>query len=449
MSVLRGTVGDDELHVLVGHDRVYSYEGNDTIYGGTGAAQIVSGAGNDWIISIAGDVVLAGDGDDRISAYSATSGVKFYGGVGNDFLEGSSSADTLYGGTGNDTFYDSGPDDLIYGGAGIDTLQVSFLSFTVVGPSIVYTFTPGGSLSAPLSTPNGSVYYSVEQIDITGSAWHDQLTGGWRNDTLRGWHGNDILQGRGGDDILIGDNGDDQLFGDYGNDQIQSGSGNDTLYGGSGNDLLLGTHAGSVYSGNTIFIGGTGADTINARFSSSTTLSFRSSTEAVYVDLSLGRGFGGDAQGDTYIGGFGEIWLTDGNDMLVGGARQYGFSGDDILVQSNGTRTMAGGAGTDSFVMTVHLSAIFENLTISDFDTAEGELIDLRRVDARPAAGDQAFVFIGQDTFTGGRGEVRFQYDTDTDRTRIELDMVGSDGAADYWFYLNGQVNLDADHFLF
>jgi hypothetical protein len=48
---------------------------------------------------------------------------------------------------------------------------------------------------------------------------------------------------------------------------------------------------------------------------------------------------------------------------------------------------------------------------VTDFNALAGDRIDLGRIDADVYAdGNQAFVFIGQDDFSGTPGEIRYEY---------------------------------------
>jgi Ca2+-binding RTX toxin-like protein len=103
------------------------------------------------------------------------------------------------------------------------------------------------------------------------------------------------------------------------------------LQGLAGNDLLFGSGGGDILDG------GDGNDTVWY------------GDAAVAVDLSLARGTGGIALGDTFIsvenlnGGSGDDRLTGsgGDNRLDGG------SGDDILTGGAGNDTVISGAGND------------------------------------------------------------------------------------------------------
>lgn len=102
---------------------------------------------------------------------------------GDDFVEGTTTQDTLYGNKNNDTLSGLDANDFLQGGQGNDNLN-------------------GGN---------------NEDI-LAGNLGNDLLAGGAGNDTLRGGQGNDTLNGENGNDFLIGDLGVDNLLGGSGED---------------------------------------------------------------------------------------------------------------------------------------------------------------------------------------------------------------------------------------
>jgi Ca2+-binding RTX toxin-like protein len=133
-----------------------------------------------------------------------------------------------------------------------------------------------------------------------------------------------IISGTESDDILSGAEGMDILSGDAGNDMLHGGFGSDILEGGTGADLLD---------------GGAGIDYLD----------YGSSQMAVNVDLLLGSGTGGDAEGDQYV----SIENVVGsllNDTLHGDNENnllVGWYGDDTLHGARGDDTLEGGEGND------------------------------------------------------------------------------------------------------
>jgi Ca2+-binding RTX toxin-like protein len=95
-----------------------------------------------------------------------------------------------------------------------------------------------------------------------------------------------------------------------------------------------------------------------------------------------------------------------GKDTISGGA------GRDIIIGGRGADRLSGGPGADVFV---YLDAADSRPgtrtrdTIADFNAGQGDVIDLRVIDANPrAVGNQAFTFIGAKRFDGKRGRLRF-----------------------------------------
>jgi Ca2+-binding RTX toxin-like protein len=127
-----------------------------------------------------------------------------------------------------------------------------------------------------------------------------------------------------GADMIFGFNGDDIIFGLGGDDVILGGRGADTLNGGSGTDMV--------------------------RYTDSLT--------GVNVFLTTNQGFGGTAEGDTYIGiesvmGSQQDDFLVGNDEhnvlsgLVGTDTLKGGGGADHLFGESGNDTLKGGGGAD------------------------------------------------------------------------------------------------------
>jgi hypothetical protein len=117
----------------------------------------------------------------------------------------------------------------------------------------------------------------------------------------------------------------DRMLGSDGNDTIDGLAGDDILLGGFGNDTLIGS------AGADQIAGGAGTDTAD----------YSASAIGVVVDLGLGTGTGGDAQGDT---------LT-GIENIIGSAaadRLYGDGNANTLTGGDGDDTLRGGAGGDA-----------------------------------------------------------------------------------------------------
>ncbi|MFO1081915.1 MAG: hypothetical protein U1E23_14955 [Reyranellaceae bacterium] len=123
-----------------------------------------------------------------------------------------------------------------------------------------------------------------------------------------------------GTDKLLGTDEDDLLVALGAKTTLDGGAGNDMLIGGVNDDILIGG------KGADVLIGGLGTDTAD----------YSKSDAGVTVDLTTGRGSGGDAQGDT----------------LFSIENIAGSSHDDVLKGDKGNNAMTGGDGADVFVMT-------------------------------------------------------------------------------------------------
>jgi Ca2+-binding RTX toxin-like protein len=155
------------------------------------------------------------------------------------------------------------------------------------------------------------------------------------DDTLYGSDFDDTMHGLGRNDWLFGGAGNDQMFGDDGSDYLYGGTGRDALYGGSGDDSLGGG------PGADRLDGGDGIDTASYAGSA-----------AVTIDLSIGSGYGGDSEGDTYIS-IENLAGSDFIDVLIGDAgvnTLWGGAGDDQLVGNLGSDRLFGGTGNDVLV---------------------------------------------------------------------------------------------------
>jgi Ca2+-binding RTX toxin-like protein len=293
-DIFIGGSGNDTLYGRSGWDWLDGGAGDDVLDGGDQNDVLLGGAGRDKLVGGAGDDYLAGgDGDDNVPTSTSVGGL--YGGAGNDTLVGGGGSDELRGEDGDDILiadFNDGAGDLLDGGAGSD--QVSYERYAS-GVTIDLRNKQGGSW-----LPDGVVSYGDVLINIEGVRGSDYA------DTIIAGEAAAVLQGLGGDDIVAGWSADDILEG---------GAGADQLFGSAGAD----------------------------------TASYAGSSAGVYVDLTTGEAFGGDAEGDV----FDSIENLRGSklaDQLKGGAglnRLEGLAGDDWLVATAGADIFDGGEGKD------------------------------------------------------------------------------------------------------
>ncbi|MEM8693491.1 MAG: nidogen-like domain-containing protein [Pseudomonadota bacterium] len=136
-------------------------------------------------------------------------GVKRFGTIGNDTLEGGNLDDELSGAAGNDVLRGKNGNDFLKGGDGADTINAE------AGDDTIW----GGTSEADL---------------------RDLVYAGSGDDSIDGGAGNDLVYGQDGDDVIIGGSGADNLQGQSGNDTISGGSLSDLVFGGDGVDYING-----------------------------------------------------------------------------------------------------------------------------------------------------------------------------------------------------------------
>jgi hypothetical protein len=215
---------------------------------------------------------------------------------------------------------------------------------------------------------------------FTGNAGDDTVTGSEQADRIRGDFGDDSLFGRGGDDSLWGTEGEDRLDGGAGADELNGGDERDILRGGDDGDHIYGR------DGADLAAGGNGNDGI----------------------------FGGEGN-DRLLGG-------DGDDTLSGDAERDIMTGD-------------GGADIFRFAFAGHSRpGAIDRIT----DFAEGDLLDLSRIDAVRGGADDAFAFIGDAAFTAA-GQLRLA--STGSRTLLEGNTLG-DGEAEFVVALDGLLAI-------
>jgi Ca2+-binding RTX toxin-like protein len=273
------------------------------------------------------------------------------------------------------------------------------------GDAVITTFFNGVASTVTLDgvaraalLPGHFVFAGNAAQAIIGTANRDDLFGAGGNDTMNAGGGADRLFGEAGNDALAGGFGGDTLIGGLGADLLNGGLGADSMSGGVGNDVYHVDNAGDrVIEGAFA-----GIDTIVSTVS----LALGANVERLtLIGASAINGSGnalnntlrGNATSNVLVGGLGA-------DVLLAGA------GKDILVGAVGRDVSAGGAGADSFVFRTAaesgLGAARD--VIQDFAAGIDKIV-LAAIDADLLeAGNQAFVFVGANAFSGTAAELRF-----------------------------------------
>lgn len=393
----------------------------DNITGDNNTNIITSGAGNDTIKALAGDDSIYGESD-------------------NDLLIGDSGNDILDGGTEIDTVtYENSPEAVI---VNIDETQ-SYNNNSTDPVNIEPNFTINAG-TAEDGYDNTDTLRNLE--NIIGSEFDDILIGNSSDNRIEGLAGKDLLIGNAGNDTLNGgedidtvsyrrdpmraivnleqntakdgfDNIDqlfnienvvgsiynDEITGDANANIITAGDGNDLIYGREGNDSIYGeTGEDAIFAeaGDDLIVGGKGADTIDGSTGDDTASYFNSET-GVAVSLLTGKGWAGDALGDTLT----QIENLIGSefiDTLIGdngNNRIDGLAGTDFIDGGLGDDTIDGGDDRDRIQGSAGNDLIYGKAGVDYIEGGEGDDI----LDGGEG-NDQLYGQLGNDTIDGGTG---------------------------------------------
>ena len=322
--------------------------GNDYIEG-TSTGDSISGLdGNDIIYGMNGDDTLAGDG-------------------GNDYVDGGWGNDTyaFTAGDGEDTIVDNGSgidqnDALLIHGYAPDDVTVERTN----GSDAILTFA-GTSDSITLLHPlNDNYQQSIETIvfddatvwtksDLDQRILLSETSDG--DDALNGFGIGETISGASGNDTILGGGGNDVLSGDAGNDSVDGGWGNDTYIfnAGDGEDTIVDNGAGTDHYDTLLIHGYTAEDVIAVRVNSSDVqLIFPGSGDSITILHPLNNNY--QQSIETIQFDEGTVWSKtdlaqritssetgDGDDVL------NGFGIADTISASFGNDTIIGGDGDD------------------------------------------------------------------------------------------------------
>ncbi|MEG6507796.1 autotransporter-associated beta strand repeat-containing protein [Methyloligella sp. 2.7D] len=273
--------------------------------------------------------------------------------------------------------------DITYaGGDGND------VTLTLLGASI--TGTDGDDIVDGSTAPVGENPATSGRDEIFGLRGDDTLLGLAGDDTLDGGQGVDTLNGGAGDDIF-------QIKGAQGlHDDMDGGADTDTIEVlGNGAVKLDGfkAHVASIeaWDGNGKSVKGTGAKDV---------FDFSGLSSVKHLDFIDGRGgndriVGSDSRDD--------LRGSVGIDTLIGGAQR------DVLSGGKQGDKLTGGAARDLFDFDKLNESRFgkHRDKITDFGHGNDD-IDLRGIDAKSGGGNQKFKWIGQQDFSGQKGELHY-----------------------------------------
>lgn len=419
-NILNGNAGANRLTGLAGNDTMNGGAGADTLDGGTGSDSMTGGAGNDlFIIDAVGDVAIedAGAGTDTIeTVFTTVLGAAFENltliGTGDLDATGNASANILTATSGQNEIYGLGGADTLFGGAGADTLDGGTGSDSMVGGT-------GDDIYFVDASSDKIVEASTGGYDTVLASDSFQMATGLDELVMQGT-ANLNATGNTGANTINGNSGANNINGSSGADTLRGGAGEDTLNGGSGNDSLIGGADDDVYFVNSagdqiIEVSSGGVDMVMA--STSTTLA-ANLENLTFLSTGTYRGTG-NALDNQMTGNSGKNTLS-------------GLGGDDTINGGGGADVLTGGNGADVFVFS---TATAGNDTITDFDSAEGDLMLFADL------GVGSFVYREDAAFTGGSNNSEARFDSVSGRLQID---VNGDGTSDMDLALTG-VTLATD----
>lgn len=424
-DVLYGGAGHDIIATKGGHDIAYGGEGNDVFYasnhsyryaedpyGQLAAVTFYGGAGDDTLNG-------SGISDDEYS-YWYNIQANLYGEDGSDWLGGGGNlSDYLDGGNGDDVLvindffrYGAEDNDILRGGAGADTFYIDQAYWWY---SQSYTFTIPDYNPAEdkivfdfdTDEEGFDVLPEVFNVDVDKiSNGHFFVTVDTGNESInihinKDIHSGDlfikpyadsdetipVLFGDEGDDGLQGGNGSEFIIGNAGDDELDGNGGNDFLMGGEGHDRLEGGEGDDVLNGGSLYTDGNDI------------LRGEGGNDMLY-------GYAGD---DDARGGSGDDQVGGG----LGNDKLYGDSGDDVLYGDFGDDKLSGGDGHDILGGSSGTDRLYGG---NGDDTLDGGLEgDYLYGDA---GNDSLNGSYGTDVLYGGGGADAFNFDHGTDTVK-------------------------------
>jgi Ca2+-binding RTX toxin-like protein len=245
----------------------------------------------------------------------------YYGGAGDDTMDGTHGDDVLFGQGGQDSLLGGFHDDALDGGAGDDTLR-------------------GGDSDDFLDGDAGA-------DQLFGDDGHDQIFGNAGEDFILGGKGADQISGGAGRDSIAAQEGSDEVTAGEGDDVMWFGLSEyyfeiDWLHGDDGDDRFVLVRTDGPRVGFHHLVGGDGHDVV----------SYELALAAIGLDLNVTNGAAdgawGAAAGDSLS--VEEIVATRFNDVVIGRNGPAGEAGavDDLFRGMAGSDELRGGAGDDT-----------------------------------------------------------------------------------------------------
>lgn len=208
------------------------------------------------------------------------------------------------------------------------------------------------------STPDPEIVDVPDDVEeFVGSDADEVITARDEGGTILARGGDDTVVGSDNIDFILGDGGDDRIFGGADDDFVSGGQGDDRVFLGDGDDTSAPfLDDNSVAEGDDFIRGGAGNDLIIDGFGSNTVFGDLGNDSISVLD---GNAADGSIDPSTDFGSADVASGGQGNDEI------FGDDGD----------TLTGGSGDDEFNIVSDLNREQDNVTITDFNTAEDVLV--------------------------------------------------------------------------
>ena len=366
-ALVQGNFGADTITLTLGRTNVVN-----TLINGNGDTDLISNFGRDLSGNWSNSTIRGGAGRDTIDLQADVSAsLLVFGDDANDVIKLGVGNDTAVGGFGNDSIDIWAGLNLIYGdeidgtAGGSDTITVNSSTVGVYLNSQNTVFAGNGQDFVTINTNGNNVVYGDantlagvgdnDLIRITGNG-NNSVIAGAGNDTVVitgavGSGSNTVFGGFGVDSIVIAIGRDVTLFGEDGNDTITANiNGAASISGGTGNDVIRVTGTTGTTSG--VFIGGTGADSIN----------INTLAGATYKQAD------GDSLAATAIGALSSVGNYQLNSTIT-------FSGVDVITNFRATNALDTTLGTLGLDQSVVLGVVVGGLYNANAINAQSGMV--------------------------------------------------------------------------
>ena len=229
-DTLIGGAGNDALYAEKGDDVIVASGGSDVIDGGQGSVDVLEYGGDlgDYVLTrdLMGRLVVHKPGGEY-DIVSSVEALRF--GDGTVSVASLGTLPTTYFGTGDsDTITISGANDIVLSGDGYDRI-VSAYSYRLGDANEALELTGTGAVNGFGNDLANALTGNEASNELYGYAGNDRFYGRGGNDYLSGGEGDDALYGQAGNDRLFGGDGFDLLHGGSGADTFVFSSGRDSV----------------------------------------------------------------------------------------------------------------------------------------------------------------------------------------------------------------------------